>query len=272
MKPDDLVAHWLMRSIFVFASLLSVFYLAVVLGLQRRVLYPRIPAPDAPPKVAGLEHWRLGAAEDVDAFFLPPQRRIANGRHGAVLFAHGNGELIDMWARGFEPLRSQGIAVLLVEYPGYGRSGGSPSEASIGRIFEAAYDRLVSRPEIDAARIVGYGRSLGGGAIGNLSRSRSLAALILESTFTSTLPLAAGMFVPRALVLDRFDNQRALEEFEGPVLILHGENDRLIPSHHAQALHATAAHSQLHLMPCGHNDCPRRWDLIGAFLAEESSR
>jgi pimeloyl-ACP methyl ester carboxylesterase len=261
-----------MRAFVAVVLMLPILYLAVVLGLQRRVVYPRVGAPEAVPQVAGLDHWKVGPDEDVDAFFLPPTGPRAEGRQAALIFAHGNGEVIDMWANSFEQARAQGVAVLLVEYPGYGRSGGSPGEARIGQVFEAAYDRLVSRQDIDPARIVGYGRSLGGGAIGNLSRSRSLSALIFESSFSSTLPLAAGLFVPQALVLDRYDNARAVDEFEGRVLILHGKNDSLIPRHHAEELHERAAHSELHLMPCGHNDCPRRWDLIGAFLEEETSR
>jgi len=256
-----------MRGLLIFAGIVALLYGVAVLSLQRRVLYPRVPAPSRVPSVAGLEHWQLGPASDVDAFYLKPTRAAAEP-HGAVIFAHGNGELIDMWIPDFEPARAAGLAVLLVEFPGYGRSGGSASEAAIARIFEDAYDRLAARPDIDATRIAGYGRSLGGGAIGNLSRARSLAAIVFESTFSSTLPLAASMFVPAPLVLDRYDNLAAISAFAGPVLILHGERDTLIPPAHAEALHAASPGSRLHLLPCGHNDCPRRWDLLTAFFSE----
>lgn len=257
-----------MRSLLVFALIVAVFYLGAVLTLQRRLIYPRVGAPPQIPRVAGLEHWRLGESEQVDAFYLPATGREASGSRPAIVFAHGNGELIDMWASTFEPARENGYAVLLVEYPGYGRSGGSPSESEIARVFEEAYDRLVARDEIDASWIIGYGRSLGGGAIGNLMRARELAAVIFESTFTSTLPLAASLFVPGPLVLDRYDNLSALRKFSGPVLILHGERDPMIPPDHARELAAASPRSQLHLLPCGHNDCPRRWDLVGPFLDE----
>src|SRR5690606_14605281 len=108
------------------------------------------------------------------------------------------------------PYRELGLAVLLVEYPGYGRSGGSPSEASITRAALAAYDRLVARADIDPARIVLHGRSLGGGVVAVLSDARAAAALVLESSFTGVTAFASGMLLPPLLVRDPFD-------VEGPV-------------------------------------------------------
>lgn len=254
-----------MRSLFVTILIFAGIYVALVLGMQRRMIYPRPFAPGSLPKVAGLEHWQLGPAKDVDAFYLAPTARQPD-RSPVIVFAHGNGELIDMWAPAFQVPRSWGVAMLLVEYPGYGRSAGSPSESSIAAVFRDAYDQLVQRADVDSARIVGYGRSLGGGAVCGLSGERQLAALILESTFTGLAPLAAGMLVPKPLVLDRFDNLAAVSSFERPILLLHGEHDPLIPSAHAEQLRGASAQAELHLMPCGHNDCPQRWDLIESFL------
>ena len=196
----------------------------------------------------------------------------AEPREGAptplLLYAHGNGELIDYWAGDeFEPLRAAGVSVLLVEYPGYGRSSGSPSQASIAQSMVAAFDWAVAQPGVDRARVVGYGRSLGGGAVCALARERPLAALVLESTFTSVRALAAELFhLPGFLVLDPFDNLAAVSTFEGPILVLHGERDEMIPFEHARRLHAANRRSQLHLLPCGHNDCARPWELIERFL------
>ena len=80
-----------------------------------------------------------------------------------VIFAHGNGELIDYWPDELKKFNDFGLGVLLVEYPGYGRSDGTPTQKSISEAFEAAYDMLVSRPDVDAERIILFGRSVGGG-------------------------------------------------------------------------------------------------------------
>jgi fermentation-respiration switch protein FrsA (DUF1100 family) len=184
-----------------------------------------------------------------------------------LLFGHGNGELIDYWPGEFREPRTWGMAVLLVEYPGYGRSAGRPSERAIRDAFVAAYDWAAAEHDIDADRIVGYGRSLGGGAVGRLSLERSLAALIFESAFSSTRPFARGFGAPGFLVRDPFDNVEALRAFDGPALVIHGARDEVIPVTHGRTL-ASAAGVPLHELACGHNDCPRAWPLIEQFLAD----
>ncbi len=243
-------------------------YLAFVFTMQRRLMYPRPPVPpfSVAEGVEGLEVLRLGPDENVEAWYLPPL--AGSGPTAALIFTHGNGELIDYWAEEFQVVGEWGVAVLLVEYPGYGRSGGSPSQESITRTMLAAYDALVARPEIDPARIVAYGRSLGGGAACALARQRQVAALILESTFTGVRPLARRAGVPGWLVLDPFDNLATVSEFEGPILVIHGDRDRIVPADNGRRLHEAASNSELHLLPCGHNDCPRPWARVERFLEE----
>jgi fermentation-respiration switch protein FrsA (DUF1100 family) len=242
---------------------------ALCFAVQRSLLFPRsIAAGGAADleRARGERLWLEPPGGRVEAWLLPAVGR-AEPRRPLVLFAHGNGELIDHWLDELEPLRFLGVSVLLVEYPGYGRSAGSPSQASITEAMTLAYDLATSRPDVDATRIVGWGRSLGGGAVCALSRERRLAALVLESTFTSVGSLARRFGVPRFLVRDPFDNASAVGAFEGPVLVVHGERDEIIAPGHARALHAAARRSELHLAPCGHNDCPRPWEALQRFLA-----
>jgi fermentation-respiration switch protein FrsA (DUF1100 family) len=95
---------------------------------------------------------------------------------------------------------------------------------------------------------------------------RPIAALILEAPFTSVRPFASRYGAPGFLVRDPFDNLAQVAGFRGPLLILHGAQDDVIPPCHSQALARAAPQAELHLLPCGHNDCPRAWDLVGAFL------
>ena len=238
-------------------------YLAAACGLQRRVLYPRPPAGAPPPLPPSASQIALGPAADWDAFFLRP--REAAEPFPVVLFTHGNGELIDDWLAPFGELPRAGVGVLLVEYPGYGRSGGSPTQQSITQAVVAGYDFLAAQPDVDARRVVAYGRSLGGGAACALARERPVAGLILESTFTSVRGLAPRFGMPGALVLDPFDNVSAVAQFELPILVLHGERYQLIPVEHGEAL-ARAAGIDLIRLPCGHNDCARPWAEVHAFL------
>jgi hypothetical protein len=227
--------------------------------MQRSMMFPgagvaggggRVGAP--PP--AGVEQvWIDTPAGAVEAWFL---RADGSGTSPAVIFAHGNAELIDYALQDARDLRDIGLSVLLVEYPGYGRSAGRPARRSIGDVFLAAYDQLVARPDIDNDRIVGLGRSLGAGAISDLARDRPLRALVLQSPFTSVADLAKRYFLPPILVRDAFDNAAVLSTFPGPVLLIHGTRDRMIPHSNSERLARVAAASELLSLECGHNDCP----------------
>lgn len=259
--------RWLLSSVGVLALVVLGWSLLVWFA-QRSMMYPAPPLPHGSGAATRPDLVPLELETGAEAWLLPAVERSTPGP--AVIFAHGNGELIDFWLDEFEPLRERGVAVLLVEYPGYGRSPGSPSQASITAAFVDAYDALVARPEVRGDAVVGYGRSLGGGAVCQLATRRSLAGLILESSFTGVAPIARRMAVPRSLVRDPFDNVAVLRAFDGPVLVLHGERDRIIPFAHGRDLAAAARGATLHAMPCGHNDCARPWPPLFAFLEDAS--
>lgn len=223
-------------------------------SMQREFTFPRrheqiAESPLA--RVPDAEAYRvatdLGA---VEAWFLPAFRRAE--RCPVMIFSHGNGELIDQWVGEFDELRRWGLGVLLVEYPGYGRSEGAPSEKAIQDALVKAYDLISARPDVDKARMVGFGYSLGGGAIGALARERQLAAMILKSTFTTLRIFAHRYFMPEFLIRDPFDNAGVLRDYPGPVLVLHGRYDEVIPYEEGQKLAMTAARGTLRLYECGH--------------------
>jgi pimeloyl-ACP methyl ester carboxylesterase len=236
---------------------------------QRALLFPGSSAALGAGELArfgGRAVWLDHEAGRTEAWLLP-SLRASEARPTLLLFAHGNGELVDHWAGAFDEPRRSGVSVLLVEYPGYGRSPGRATQASIASAMRAAYDFGVAELGADPSRIVAYGRSVGGGAACALAREREVAALVLESTFTSIRDMARAFWIPGFLVVDPFDNVAALRRFRGPVLLLHGERDEMIPAAHAARLRAAAPHAELHLLPCGHNDCPRPWALLERFLA-----
>lgn len=247
-------------------ALLVLFYWGLLWSFQRKLLFPRPPLASAPARpVDARPVWLAISEGKVEAWYLPPAG-ADRGRAPLLMFFHGNGELIDYWPEEFAEPRSFGLGVLLVEFPGYGRSTGSPSEASIKEAVLAAYDWAVRQPFVDATRVVAHGRSLGGGAATLLVAERPVAALVLESTFTSARSFARRFGAPELLMRDPFDSLSVLPRYSGPVLVLHGERDQLIPPDHAERLARATARSTLHFLPCGHNDCPRSWSLVRAFL------
>lgn len=251
----------------------GVYCLALFL-LQRSLMFPRFlldagQGPPAGPAVA--VQWIDVGFGPVETWLLAPAEGSPEPAP-AVVVAHGNGELIDFLPDEFAPLRQMGAAVLLVEYPGYGRSGGAPGQERIAAVFEAAYDRLCGRPEIDPERIAFFGRSLGGGAVCALSLRRSARALILVSTFTSARSFARRYLAPGFLVKDSFDNLAALKAYSGPVLLVHGRQDEVVAFRHAEILAEAAEDGRLIALDCGHNDCPpdpdRFWRQISDFLTQ----
>jgi len=229
--------------------------------VQRQVIFPRYMIPTPPPpdfKTLRIEPWWLETSfGKVEAWYLPPA--AAEKPAPAVIFAHGNGELIDYWPNELGRFSEMGIGLLLVEYPGYGRSDGSPSQESIAETFTLAYDRLAARTDVDPARIVLFGRSLGGGAVCDLALKRPSAALILMSCFESVSAFAVRYLAPAFLIRDPFDNLSAVRRYHGPVLVLHGQFDEVIPFGHGQALHAAAQDGKMIVYEAGHNDCPPDW-------------
>lgn len=251
-------------------------YGALCFIFQRSLMYPgrAMDVARQPPHIPGMVPLRLDTGfGKVEAWFLPAPGMEAGQKGPVLLFFHGNGEVIDFLPEEAEGFRSLGMGVLLVEYPGYGRSEGAPSEESITAAAVAAYDAVIGQWGVDPARVIAFGRSLGSGAACALSRERPLAALILQSPFTSLRPFARRMLLPGFLVRDVFDNHRALAAYGGPVLVLHGIHDDIIPVAHGRELARTARRGRLVELACAHNDCPPDptsfWSPIGDFLRQE---
>jgi pimeloyl-ACP methyl ester carboxylesterase len=244
-------------------------YLTILFISQRKMLFPAhmidVPQYDSNRLKNIEQNWIEIKTGRVETWFLPAKTDnniVKAQKTPLIIFAHGNGELIDFWADEFLSFTKQNISVLLVEYPGYGRSQGSPSQDSITEIFVKAYDLISQRDNIDPDKIIFFGRSIGGGAVCSLARKRKPAAIILMSTFINTKSFAGKYFAPGTLILDPFDNLKTMEQFNGPALILHGRYDELIPYDHAVQLHKACKNSKLISYDCGHNNCPPDFDIF----------
>ncbi len=255
------------------------FYAAVGFFIQRRVVFPRHLTrhrPETSSQHPDIEEWHIETGEGRSAaWFMPAHGRRDEPVAPGVIFAYGNAELMADWAPLLTPYRQAGFHVLLADYRGYGFSDGSPSEETIVSDYRRFYDRLASHELVDSERIVFHGRSLGGGVVCALSRERPPAALVLSSTFTSVKAMAMRFLYPPFLMRDRFDNAGALRRYDGPVLLLHGRDDRLIPPSHAEKLRENAGDAELVMLPGDHNDMTaysfdgQAWEYILDFLRRQ---
>jgi fermentation-respiration switch protein FrsA (DUF1100 family) len=249
-----------MVKIVIAASFIYGFYCAAAFFMQRPVLFPvsHIPVPEQPEfKNSAVEiQWIETEDFKVESWYLPPQASASRPPNPLIIFAHGNAELIDYAVPEMIPFTRLGFGVLLVEYPSYGRSTGTPSQTSITRAMIAAYDQVIQRPDIDKTRIVLFGRSLGGGALCQLAANRDSAALILVSTFTSVSSFTTPYMIPGFAVRDPFDNLAVVRSYDRPILFFHGKYDEIVPYSHGIKLSQAAQKGTLITYDCGHNDLP----------------
>ncbi|WP_395338540.1 alpha/beta hydrolase [Ningiella sp. W23] len=241
---------------------------AILYIFQQKLLYPApaFPVTKALPPNTSKIDLKLSYA-----YLLRPSGALAHEKdvaHPLIIFTHGNGELADFWLNQFDLVLASGIAVLLVEYTCYGDAKGSPNIKSITDTVVEAYDKVVELPFIDESFIIPYGRSIGGGAAAILAFNRPVAALGLESTFSSLPKLVSEKSIPSILLKDRYNNEAIVQSLDIPIFIYHGTKDTLIPFSHAQTLNAASKHATFISERCGHNDCPAKWRELIEFLRQ----
>jgi uncharacterized protein len=261
------------------AVALALGYAALVLLVfvfQARLIYfPEIGRNvPATPLAIGLpfEEVQLEAAPDVrlHGWFVP--RRDAKG---VALIFHGNAGNIGLrldWLRMFHDL---GYASLIVDYRGYGRSTGVPSERGTYEDASAAWDHLTRARGWQPGDIVLVGESLGGAVAAELAARTSPRALVIQSVFTSVPDLAGQIywFLPVRLI-SRFsyDTRAYLQSVTAPILIAHSPEDEIIPFAHGRALFEQASEPKTFVeLRGGHNEgflfVRREWvEALGAFL------
>lgn len=253
-----------MKRVLRLLTLLAAVYLGLGLVLflaRNRVIFPIRGGPAGDPVRFGI---RDGTAVTIEAgggarlsgWLLPAVPAAA--RSPVLVWFHGNAETVAALAPILREFRPPGVAVLAVDYRGYGGSTGSVTVANTERDALALWDWLARRSDVDTTRIVVYGRSVGTGPAAFLAASRPAAGLILESAFTSLGAMVRSAFpvFPAFLAGGGFDNAARLDAVRCPVLLVHGARDTTIPTAMGRALaERVGARGELYLIPgADHND------------------
>ena len=216
-------------------------YLVVVLAaffLKEMILFQPSRVVDQTPSAIGLEYESVSiAASDgitLSGWFVP-----AKNARAAVLFFHGNaGNISDRLAT-LSRFHDLGLSTLIIDYRGYGESGGRASIRGVQRDAAAAWEWLLKRgyPE---EKIIVFGRSLGGAVAADLARTVTPGALILESTFSSLADIGHGLvpFLPMSLIVgNRFNSVKNLKNFNNPVLVIHSREDDVVAFKYGRKLY-----------------------------------
>lgn len=240
----------------------------------RHIVYPApaVSVSDPPRPLRSVE-WSLADGSRISAWVhddpgAPPGRPV-------VLFLHGNGENLETMRRAglFEELLALDVPFVALDYPGYGRSSGAPSESSLleaGSVaLEWMHQRFADRPRV----VVGW--SLGAAvAVGLVAANPDRCdGLVAMSAWTSLADVGASHF-PRWLVeiavADRYESTVAAERVTCPGLVIHGSRDQIIPVDQGREVGRVLGAEWLEVPSAGHNDLLSHdivWRRLDDFLA-----
>ncbi|XP_072037872.1 protein ABHD13-like [Amphiura filiformis] len=233
------------------AALIGIFY-----NLQDSVLYfpnepesSRLYVPPATALGIPFEYVTITTPDKVhlSAVLFKQRAELAPGVP-TIVFLHGNaGNIGHRYMNLHELYAMCGCNILAVDYRGYGKSEGVPSEEGLYVDAEAAVNYLHSRSDIDQSAIILFGRSLGGAVAVHIAAHRhnrdKLAGLILENTFTSIPDMGSVLFnldfvrwMPLCLIKNKYFSIRKVSRIQVPTLFLSGSSDELVPPKMMQAL------------------------------------
>ncbi len=232
---------WVRRTVLILLSAYVVLLLLLVVFENRLIFFPQIPgrlSGDWSPPGLGKEDVWLTAADGVrlHAWWIPARDEGAADLPTFLCF-HGNAANMAWRASVYRFLRDLPANVFAVEYRGYGRSEGRPSEPGIYRDADAAYGYLVRERSVAPRHIIVLGQSLGTAVAAELAAQHEVGGVVLEAPFPSARALARRFywFVPGIewLMRSRFDTAKNLalanSRFGAPLLVIHCTRDPVIP-------------------------------------------
>lgn len=284
--PPSLLRAFMKWAMLAALLLVVLVVLFVALRPEALIFYPSARL-DASPADLGWDYERVELesedGETLVGWYLDAEPGLLDPPR-AVLYCHGNGGNIGGRLPVLAGLRELGVAVLIFDYRGYGESSGRATVAGTRLDVQAAWRHLVDARGYEPRQIILWGRSLGGAvAIDQAARATAAgtppAALVVESSFTSTVELGGELYpmLPVAWFAGKIDypSRERIAEVAAPILLAHSPEDELIPARHGQALREAAEAGvaprvgfvELH---GGHNEghlaAPRHLEAVAGFL------
>jgi fermentation-respiration switch protein FrsA (DUF1100 family) len=229
---------WLWVALAVYAFVVVAMFLA-----QRSLIYP---AAHIQPRLEshGLPGLRVVQTEPepgltITHWYHPP----ADAREPLIVCFHGNGSDLGSSVEKMRPFIAAGMGLLAVGYRGYSGNPGKPSEDGLSTDARAALDWAAAEGYA-RERLVYFGESLGTCVAVKMASERPPSALVLEAPPSSIADVAAAhyWYLPvRPLIRDPWDSLSRIAKVDAPLLVMHGENDRVVPIKFGRKLFAAAA-------------------------------
>lgn len=258
--PGGRTPRRLRRALLGTALVLALGWAAVVGALwwsQERLLFRPLPLPathDFAPDPDVHETWVEVPGARLNALHLRLPRP-----DGVVFYLHGNAGNLASWFSTADFYRRANLDLFMIDYRGFGKSTGRiESQAQLEADVRAAWAAVA--PHYAGLRRVLLGRSLGSGLAAMLAAEVQPELTVLVSPYASMAQLAGEIYpwVPGAALRYPLRTDLWLPQVKGPVLLLHGDEDRLIPIAHSERLQALAPRARLlRVKGAGHNDIQR---------------
>lgn len=187
----------------------------------------------------------------LNAWFIPKENVKST-----ILFCHGNAGNIGHRLEKIVLLRQADIDIFIIDYRGYGKSCGNPSEKGLYLDARAAYYYLVNRRGLNPEDIILYGESLGGAVVIDLAAVEKTGGLIVEGTFSRGRDMAKiiNPCLPAFFFYHKFDSMSKIKKVSVPKLFIHSRDDEIVPFAMAKELYKEADESKHFLeIRGGHN-------------------
>lgn len=223
-----LIGKWSWKRPFI--SLASIYLLLAIIAVffaDRVIFIP--PSASYTANLSGLRFLKSTEGESIAYVHIPAAEGMPT-----LLYSHGNAEDLKDSQPIYEEFHASGLGVFAYDYPGYGLSTGTPTEESTQRAILTCWNHLTASG-IAPSSIIITGRSVGGGPSVWLASQVDAVALILISPFKSAFTTAFDLPFP-LFPRDRFPSLKRIHTFDRPLLVIHGEDDEVIPVSHGRKL------------------------------------
>ncbi|MCK5287973.1 MAG: alpha/beta hydrolase [Candidatus Omnitrophica bacterium] len=215
---------------FLFLIVIGLLIVVYIRYLEAKSVFFPYKGLDGDPSLMQLtyEDVFIKTADNVDlhGWFIPYP-----GSKFTMLYCHGNGGNITTRLDKLLIMHQLQINIFAIDYRGYGRSKGVPTESGVYLDVKSAYDYLIHKLNLYPDNIILYGESLGGAIIVDLASKVEVGALILEGTFSSGKDIGKIIypFIPKIFIPNAYDSLKKIRDIRKPKLFIHSQIDKVIP-------------------------------------------
>ena len=228
------------------------------------IFHPEKSNDSVTPDVYGIKYddvtFQTEDGLNLNGWFVPGKKHSPDADLHTLLWFHGNAGNINRRLDNIKMLYERvPVNVFIIDYRQYGRSEGKVTEEGTYLDARAALAYLHSRDDINNEKIIFFGRSLGSAVAVHLALEEKCRALILETPFTSILEMGKKLYpyLPVSLLLQtKYDSLAKIKNIKVPILVMHGDQDKLVPFEHGRELYEAANEpKEFYTIPgAGHND------------------